>query len=64
LLGVALLLAFVVVASTAFKNVPMSLATYAVATAVSILPASLIAVVSLTLATGSRELARRNALVR
>ncbi|KAL7410384.1 hypothetical protein BDY24DRAFT_400352 [Mrakia frigida] len=64
LLGIALLLAFVVVASTAFVDVPMSIATYAVATAVSILPASLIAVVSLTLATASRELASKNALVR
>lgn len=40
------------------------MATFAVATAVSILPASLIAVISLTLANGSRELARKNALVR
>lgn len=64
LLGFALLLAFIVVASTAFTDVPMSIATYAVATAVSILPASLIAVVSLTLANATRELARRNALVR
>jgi Na+-exporting ATPase len=64
LLGAALLLALIVVASTGFRDVPMSLATYAVATAVSVLPASLIAVVSLTLATASRELARRNALVR
>jgi len=89
LLGIALLLAFVVVASTAFTDVPMSsewsihlqfnamksllipfvsslrpVATYAVATAVSILPTSLIAVVSLTLATASRELASKNALVR
>ncbi|KAL7412608.1 hypothetical protein BDY24DRAFT_392075 [Mrakia frigida] len=64
LLGVALLLAFIVVASTGFMDVPMSMATYAVATAVSILPTSLIAVVSLTLATASRELASKNALVR
>lgn len=91
LLGVALLLALIVVASTGFVDVPMSLATYAIAwwallprprvllfdvraltssatfppsSAVSILPASLIAVISLTLANGSRELAKRNALVR
>jgi Na+-exporting ATPase len=64
LLGFALLLAFIVVASTAFTDVPFSIATYAVATAVSILPASLIAVVSLTLANATRELAARNALVR
>jgi Na+-exporting ATPase len=64
LLGFALLLAFIVVASTAFTDVPFSIATYAVATAVSILPASLIAVVSLTLANATRELAQRNALVR
>lgn len=61
---VALVRVLQVVASTAFVDVPMSIATYAVATAVSILPASLIAVVSLTLATASRELARKNALVR
>ena len=42
----------------------MSVATYAVAAAVSILPASLIAVVSLTLARASTDLAKRNALVR
>ncbi|KAK8844789.1 potassium/sodium efflux P-type ATPase, fungal-type [Kwoniella newhampshirensis] len=46
------------------KNVPLSVATYAVAAAVSILPASLIAVVSLTLARASTDLASRNALVR
>jgi len=63
-LGCACLLALVVVASTAFRDIDKSIATYAVATAVSILPASLIAVVSLTLATASRELAKRNALVR
>jgi magnesium-transporting ATPase (P-type) len=42
----------------------LSIATYAVATSVSILPASLVAVVSLTLANASRELAKRKALVR
>lgn len=63
-LGCACVLAVVVVASTAFRDIDKSIATYAVATAVSILPASLIAVVSLTLATASRELAKRNALVR
>lgn len=64
LLGCAVVLAIIVVASTAFVDIDPSIATYAVATAVSILPASLIAVVSLTLATASRELAKRNALVR
>ena len=63
-LGCACILAVIVVASTAFRDIDRSIATYAVATAVSILPASLIAVVSLTLATASRELAKRNALVR
>lgn len=48
----------------AFENVPLSIATYAVATAVSLLPASLIAVVALSLANASKELANRNALVR
>ena len=42
-------MAVVVVATTAFVRVPLSIATYAVATAVSLLPASLIAVVALTL---------------
>ncbi|WWD22658.1 potassium/sodium efflux P-type ATPase, fungal-type [Kwoniella shandongensis] len=64
LLGWACIIAVIVVASTGFKNVPLSVATYAVAAAVSILPASLIAVVSLTLARASTDLASRNALVR
>ncbi|ORY35588.1 putative calcium-transporting ATPase 3 [Naematelia encephala] len=64
LLGCACIIAVIVVASTGFKNVPLSVATYAVAAAVSILPASLIAVVSLTLARASTDLASRNALVR
>lgn len=64
LLGCALVIALVVVASTGFKNVPDTMAIYAVAAAVSILPASLIAVVSLTLARASTDLAKRNALVR
>lgn len=64
LLGAAVVIAIIVVASTGFRNVPLSVATYAVAAAVSILPASLIAVVSLTLARASTDLASRNALVR
>ncbi|BEJ14512.1 hypothetical protein CspHIS471_0402790 [Cutaneotrichosporon sp. HIS471] len=64
LLGAAIVIAIIVVASTGFKDVPMSIATYSVAAAVSILPASLIAVVSLTLARASTDLAKRNALVR
>ncbi|WRT63192.1 potassium/sodium efflux P-type ATPase, fungal-type [Kwoniella shivajii] len=64
LLGCAILIAIIVVASTGFKSVPLSVATYAVAAAVSILPASLIAVVSLTLARASTDLAQRHALVR
>lgn len=64
LLIAAIVLAIVVVSSTAYKNIPHSIATYAVAAAVSLLPASLVAVVSLTLAVACRELAARNALVR
>lgn len=64
LLGAAMVIAVVVVASTGFRDVRLSMATYAVAAAVSILPASLIAVVSLTLARASTDLAKRNALVR
>lgn len=64
LLGISLILAFIVVASTGFGFVPETIATYAVATAVSLLPASLIAVVSMTLAHASRSLAAKNALVR
>ena len=64
LLFVACILAVVVVATTAFRGVPLSIATYAVATSISLLPASLVAVVSLTLANASRELAKRKALVR
>ena len=65
LLGCAIIIAIIVVASTGFPdNIPLTVATYAVAAAVSILPASLIAVVSLTLARASQDLAERNALVR
>ncbi|KAL7006511.1 hypothetical protein EMMF5_003932 [Cystobasidiomycetes sp. EMM_F5] len=64
LFGVACLLAFIVVASTAFQNIPLTIATYAVAAAVSLLPASLPAVVALSLARASRTLADSNALVR
>lgn len=64
LLTLAIIFAIVVVSSTGYVDIPDSTATYAVATAISVLPASLIAVVSLTLATSSRELAKRNALVR
>ncbi|TIA86769.1 hypothetical protein E3P99_03578 [Wallemia hederae] len=64
LLALAIIFAIVVVSSTGYVDIPDSTATYAVATAISVLPASLIAVVSLTLATSSRELAKRNALVR
>jgi Na+-exporting ATPase len=64
LLGAACIIAVIVVASTGFQNIPLSVATYAVAAAVSILPASLVAVVSLTLARASTDLAKRNALVR
>lgn len=64
LLLAAIILAIIVVSSTGYHNIPPSIATYAVAAAVSLLPASLIAVVSLTLAVACRELAARNALVR
>ena len=64
LLGFSLIIALIVVASTAFSNVPLSIATYAVAAAVSLLPASLIAVVALSLAQASIDLSKRNALVR
>ena len=64
LLGAAVVLAIIVVSSTGFKNIPDSIATYAVAAAVSLLPASLVAVVNLTLAVACRDLASRNALVR
>ncbi|KAJ9123082.1 hypothetical protein QFC22_001272 [Naganishia vaughanmartiniae] len=60
----ACIVAVVVVASTGFKNVPLSIATYAVAAAVSLLPASLPAVIALSLSTASKELAQNNALVR
>lgn len=64
LLAAAIVAAIIVVASTGFRDVPLTVATYAVASAVSVLPASLIAVVSLTLARASTDLAKRNALVR
>lgn len=60
----ACICAIIVVASTGFKDVPLTIATYAVATAVSLLPASLPAVIALSLATASTKLARSNALVR
>lgn len=64
LLLTAILLAVIVVSSTGYHDIPSSIATYAVAAAVSLLPASLVAVLSLTLAVACRELAARNALVR
>ncbi|PVG04086.1 hypothetical protein CPB86DRAFT_792829 [Serendipita vermifera] len=64
LLLVAVVLAVIVVSSTGYRDIPWSIATYAVAAAISALPASLFAVVSLTLAVACRELAARNALVR
>jgi Na+-exporting ATPase len=64
ILFVACVLAIIVVSSTGFHDIPNSIAIYAIAAAVSLLPASLIAVVSLTLAAACQDLAKRNALVR
>lgn len=61
---IACILAVIVVSSTGYHDIPNSIAIYAVAAAVSLLPASLIAVVSLTLAVACQDLAKRNALVR
>ncbi|KAG8802546.1 hypothetical protein FRC17_006393, partial [Serendipita sp. 399] len=63
LLG-AIILAITVVSSTGYKDMPSSIATYSVAAAVSLIPESLTAVTSLTLAVACRELAARNAYVR
>ena len=60
----ACIVAIIVVASTGFQDVPITIATYAVAAAVSLLPASLPAVIALSLATASKKLAVDNALVR
>lgn len=60
----ACICAIIVVASTGFQDVPLTVATYAVAAAVSLLPASLPAVIALSLATASRKLAESHALVR
>ncbi|KAG8806458.1 hypothetical protein FRC17_004979, partial [Serendipita sp. 399] len=64
LLLVAIILALIVVSSTGFKNIPPSIATYAVAAAVSLLPESLTSVTNLTLAVACRQMAARNALIR
>ena len=64
ILLIACILAVIVVSSTGYHDIPPSIAIYAVAAAVSLLPASLIAVVSLTLAVACQDLAKRNALVR
>ena len=64
ILFIACILAIIVVSSTGYHDIPPSIAIYAVAAAVSLLPASLIAVVSLTLAVACQDLAKRNALVR
>jgi len=64
LLGAAILTAIVVLATTGFRNIPKSMATYTVAAAVSMLPVSMVAVVSLTLAQASGQLAKTNVLVR
>ena len=64
ILLLAIIFAIVVVSSTGYHDIPDSTATYAVATAISLLPASLLAVITMTLASSSRALASRNALVR
>lgn len=64
ILFIACVLAIIVVSSTGFHDIPNSIAIYAIAAAVSLLPASLIAVVSLTLAVACQDLTKRNALVR
>jgi hypothetical protein len=64
ILLISCILAIIVVSSTGFHDIPDSIAIYAIAAAVSLLPASLIAVVSLTLAVACQDLAKRNALVR
>lgn len=64
LLVVAIILALIVISSTGFRRIPPSIATYAVAAAVSLLPESLTAVTTLTLTVACRELAKRNALIR
>ena len=63
-LFISCILAIIVVSSTGYRNIPNSIAIYAIAAAVSLLPASLTAVVSLTLAVACQDLAKRNALVR
>ncbi|EJT47518.1 calcium-transporting ATPase 3 [Trichosporon asahii var. asahii CBS 2479] len=64
LLAAAIVTAIVVLATTGFKNIPKSMATYTVAAAVSMLPVSMVAVVSLTLAQASAALSRTHVLVR
>ena len=64
ILFISCILAIIVVSSTGFHDIPDSIAIYAIAAAVSLLPASLIAVVNLTLAVACQDLAQRNALVR
>lgn len=64
LLGAAIVTAIVVLASTGFSDIPRSMATYTVAAAVSMLPVSMVAVVSLTLAQASAQLAKEHVLVR
>lgn len=64
LLAAAIVTAIVVLATTGFKHIPRSMATYTVAAAVSMLPVSMVAVVSLTLAQASAALSRTHVLVR
>jgi potassium/sodium efflux P-type ATPase len=64
LLAAAIVTAIVVLASTGFSDIPRSMATYTVAAAVSMLPVSMVAVVSLTLAQASAALAKEHVLVR
>ena len=64
ILFISCILAIIVVSSTGFHDIPDSIAIYAIAAAVSLLPASVIAVVNLTLAVACQDLAQRNALVR
>lgn len=63
LLGSAIILA-IIVFSVARWRVTNTVALYAIATAIAIIPESLIAVLTLTMAVGTRRMANENVIVR
>lgn len=63
LFGLAVILAIIVMASQKF-NVTKEVAIYAICVAISMIPSSLVAVLTITMAIGAKEMVKRNIIVR